>query len=195
MPINAKAQQVLAIALSALLVAGSILLGGARTFAGRQRSVAAIMEQGEKGDGVGISSDIRRRADAALTLATLLARHMPPDDPLIKDVSEAAGALSKASTPWDKLEANRRLTEAVDAAAATAQNIGSLRNSENDNAQYNTLTSAIRSCNLTMQHDVYNERARRFNSQIVTFPGGFFAGLGGVKPLPLFDQDAAGARN
>jgi len=195
MPANVKMQRVMAIALTVVLILGSIVVGGARTFAGRQRRVIAVMDRGAKGDGVGISSDIRKRADTALTLVTLLSRHMPADDPLIMELSEAAGALSGARTPWDKLDANRRLTQAVDSAAATAQNVDSLRTHNTDAAQYRTLTSAIRSSNLTMQHDEYNTLARQFNSQIASFPGGFFAGLGGVKALPLFDQEAAGARN
>ena len=52
MPANVKMQRVMAIALTVVLILGSIVVGGARTFAGRQRRVIAVMDRGAKGDGV-----------------------------------------------------------------------------------------------------------------------------------------------
>ena len=107
-PLTAR---LIAVALALVAVVG---LGGGK-LAAKAADTAALYEQGMRGDGMSIASDLTARANAAANILTLGEGLLGQEDALVAGARAALDDLNAAEGPAARYEANARLASAVDA--------------------------------------------------------------------------------
>jgi len=145
--------------------------------------VEDMFYNGERGNGVGVASDLSGRANAAMNLATVAQRYVAPGDGLVQPVLDACNEVSMASTLEEKKQADEYLAKAM---AALYDGMGELSLSDKDEGYRSSLYADFTSYGSTMSHDGYNQAAAQYNRQLDAFPGRIFFSLLGFDEAPIF---------
>ena len=173
------AARVIAVALALAAVFG---LGGAK-LAAYHSSVEAQYTQGVRGDGMGIASDLQARGNAAANIITLGEALLGENDPLVLNARAALDALQAESMPSAQYAANLQLGVAVD---ALYQQLTAVAAGQGKGETLSTPWSEFLSRQSIIEHDGYNEAARRYNDTVSGFPAGLIGALWGVQEVELF---------
>ena len=161
----------------------SFIIGGWRSGARLYGEVGDIFYNGEKGNGIGVASDLSQRAESAVNMIIVAKRGLEADDDVLKELEAAVTAMNSAGSLEDKAEANSVLTSAM---AAVYDALGEVSLSEKDEGYRQSLYADFTSAAMTMSHDGYNEQAVEYNRAIKSFPGSIFFAIFGYGEVPVF---------
>ena len=175
-PLTAR---LIAVALALVAVVG---LGGGK-LAAKAADTAALYEQGMRGDGMSIASDLTARAHAAANILTLGENLLGEEDPLVTGARGALDELNGAEGPAAQYAANSRLASAVDALyqqlTLPAQLAGKAETLQTQWSEFLSRQDII-------QHDGYNEAAQAFNETLRGFPAVVLGRIWQVQEVELF---------
>jgi len=167
----------------AAAVAVSVPLGFTNTMNRMYDKVRIEFQEGAEKDGLSIEVDLAARASSAHNLATVAKRYMDEDSGLIKAVTQASDALSTAEGPAAKYAANEELGAAF---TRLYEELGGMELSEKDEQYRQSLYAEMKSRNVTMGNDPYNQLAEDYNSKLERFPANLLSKVFSVKKAELF---------
>ena len=168
-----------AIIITAIIVIAAIFLSGSMKL-GRERSaVEQMFYSGVENDGYSIERDLTARIEAAYNLMSIGGKYIGATETVSTALSGAREELNAAENIAAKYAANRKLTEAVEDyyTVLETKNL-----SEQDTQFAIKQYREIKSRNMTISRDGYNEKAQAFNNTLNGFPASIF----GVAPLEMF---------
>ena len=93
-----RKNRAVAIALTVLMVAGSIPLGVNRTESREASAALSVFYNGENQDGYGVQYDLEQRMATAANLLTVAGRYMEADDPALTALRTARQELMQADS-------------------------------------------------------------------------------------------------
>ena len=173
-----------AIAILAAVILLSTLASGAVSLNRERAGTERIFTAGEKSDGMSISYDLVRRAEAAYNLAGIAKRCIGEDATEAEELLAARGALISAVSVSEKYEANLELSVAADALYSRLKRE---KLSEKDAALAAGQYQDMLSHNDMILRDGYNSAVRQFNRKLEGFPASCVAAIAGIEPLDTFD--------
>lgn len=165
-----------------LVLAAVVGLGGGK-LAAKAADVRALYEQGMRGDGLSIASDLNARANAAANILAMAESLLGQDDALVTEARAALDGLNAAEGPAAQYQANARLASAVD---ALYQQLVPLAEKEGKADTLQTQWSEFLSRQDIIQHDGYNEAAQAFNETLGGFPAVLLGGIWQIEKVELF---------
>jgi len=173
----------LAAGIAAVVVLGSILLGGSTSLSRERVRVETMFTAGTEGDGLSIYNDVEARCSSAANLITVGSRYLPANDPDQQALQDAVSAVGAAQSISERSTANDTLTTAAD---AYYTKLISCALSDSDAKWVSAQYTEIRSRNQTISHDGFNTQAAAFNQMRSRFPTSLIALVGSVDPIELF---------
>ena len=167
-------------AVLALVVAGTLVIGGGNALKSRQKAVqAAFFAPSES-----ISAELKEMADNAVVMNSIIANAKGAESEKTDAVSAAIDALNRAETIPDRYDAAQALTAAVEDLYSYGSN---LKLSETDAGDFRYKYKNFSSALLRISHDSYNEQAAAFNEEKSGFPAGLISALRGVGDAELYE--------
>ena len=160
-----------ALIVTAAVILAAALFGSHRSLNALRKEALTVFSQGEYGDGIGVRSDLARRADACANLCT---------------VAKNSG-LGEAP----QVEALRGQVEAFRAGDGPAHEVVDLLSgaelSEASRRDLSDLKATLDSIALRIRRDPYTGLAQDFNTKtLAAFPANVLGGLTGVRPLTVY---------
>lgn len=176
-----------AIAVTAVCVVASTLLGSHRSLAAVRRGVEAAIDQGADDSGLSIGSDLANACAIAANLHTVASRYIQathPDD--LDSLAYARERLEEAKTTGERKSAFQELL--TQCRQVQSDLTGLPQVSEADRIYLSGFRLDLEAAADTIQRDPYNDLARQFNDETLgKFPVGALGRLTGIKPLETFD--------
>ena len=166
-----------------LMILLSILLGAWRSGSRLYGEVETLFYNGEAGNGIGVASDLRQRAESAVNMIIVAKRNLDQNDPCILELEAAVTEVHKAKTLQERHEAD---VEMAGSMTALYEALGEAALSEKDAGYRSSLYADFSSAAMTMSHDPYNAQAVEYNRALSTFPGGLLMKLCGFDDAPVF---------
>lgn len=178
-----RKNRAVAIALTVLMVAGSIPLGVNRTESREASAALSVFYNGENQDGYGVQYDLEQRMATAANLLTVAGRYMEADDPALTALRTARQELMQADSVAKKYDANVRLS---DAAATVLSRLENMELSESDKKYPAEFETDLAAAQDRIARSPYNRLAQEYNSGLSQFPVDLLRGIAGVEELELF---------
>lgn len=172
-----------AAAVMVLMIVLGVLLGAWRSGSRLYARVEDLFYNGEKGNGVGMASDLSQRVDAAVNMILVAKRSIDPADSAVTGLEEAVTAVNAASGLQEKYRADRAMASAM---TVLYERLGEAALSDKDAGYRASLYADFTSAAMTMSHDPYNAQAVEYNREITSFPGRLFFALFGYEEAPIF---------
>lgn len=172
-----------AAAVMAVMMALGVLLGAWRSGSRLYGAVEDLFYNGQKGNGVGVASDLSRRADAAVNMIIVAKRNLSADEAAVTDLEAAVTAVSAASSLQEKYRADRQMHDAM---TVLYDRLEEAPLSDKDAGYRSSLYADFTSAGMTMSHDPYNAQAVEYNRELMAFPGRFLFALFGYEEAPVF---------
>lgn len=173
-----------AMAVLAVVVVLSVLVGSHRSVAALRQQTDLVFTQGERGDGLSIAHDLETRTELASNLIVVARRYVDAGDASLVQLRAAADALLQAESRSAKYQANRELDLAFQEVYGMLEGKAL---SQQDSEYRTRLNADFKSSNAKISHDSYNQLAQQFNEDVLgAFPGGRLAAATGVRPLELY---------
>lgn len=167
-----------ALAVLAAAVVLATLFGSHRSLNAVRRQALTVFTQGEYGDGIGVSSDLKRRGEVCANL-----REVAHNNGL--DNSKAYRRLDGLVT--DYLAGEDVFDELDGAAQALMDEMAALSLSERDARHLSDFQAELGSIRDTIRRDTYTQMAEDFNTGTLgAFPANLLSRLTGIRPLPLY---------
>ena len=161
----------------------SVPLGFTNTMSRMYDKVAVEFQDGAEKDGLSIQADLDARASAAYNLATVAKRYMAEDSEAVQSVLKASEALNAAKGPAAKYAANEELGEVC---TQLYEVLGTMELSEKDEQYRQSLYAEMKSRNVTMGNDPYNQLAEKYNEKLERFPANLLGKRFGLEKAELF---------
>lgn len=176
-----------AIAVTAVCVAVSTILGGHRSLAAERRAVEATIDQGADGSGFSIGGDLSEVCDTAANLHSVASKYLSQSHSEdLAALQEARATLQNAATTAERKYAHTALQAQCRRVLDSLSGLSGV--SEADLVYLSGFRMDLEAAADTIQRDPYNDLAREFNDQTLKrFPANALAKLTGVKPLETFD--------
>ena len=165
----------LAITLAVMVLA--TLFGSHRSLNAVRREALGVFAQGEYGDGIGVKSDLERRANACANLCA---------------VARNSGLEGEASvqTLKSRVEAFRAGDTTADLSGPAQEVVDLLSDTDLDQESRKDLSdlkNTLASISDKVRRDPYTDLAQTFNTKtLAAFPANVLGGLTGIKPLPVY---------
>ena len=166
-----------ALAITLAVVVIATLFGSHRSLNAVRKEALSVFAQGAGGDGIGVKSDLERRADACANLCA---------------VARNSGLENEASvqTLKDRVEAFRAGDTTVDLsgpAQAVMDLLDPVYLDQESRRDLSDLKATLASISDKIRRDPYTDLAWTFNHKTLSaFPANVLGGLTGVKPLPIY---------
>ena len=167
-------------AVLALVVAGTLVIGGGNALKGQQKAVQAAFSAPSES----ISAELKEMADNAVVMNSIVANAEGADSEKTAAVSAAIDALNAAETVSERYDAAQTLTAAVEDLYSYGSN---LKLSETDAGDFRYKYKNFSSALLRISHDSYNEQAAAFNEEKSGFPARLISALRGVGDAELYE--------
>lgn len=167
-------------AVLALVVAGTLVIGGGNALSNQKKAVQAAFSAPSES----ISAELKEMADNAMVMNSIVANAESADSEKTAAVSAAIDALNSAETIPDRYDAAQTLTAAVEDLYSYGSN---LKLSETDADDFRYKYKNFSSALLRISHDSYNEQAAAFNEEKSGFPAGLISALRGVSDADLYE--------
>ncbi len=161
----------------------SVPLGFTNTMSRMYDKVAVEFQEGAEKDGLSIQADLDARASAAYNLATVAKRYMAEDSKAIQSVLKASESLNSAKGPAAKYAANEELGTVF---TQLYEVLGTIELSEKDEQYRQSLNAEMKSRNITMGNDPYNQLAEEYNEKLDRFPANLLGKIFGMEKAELF---------
>src|SRR5947199_10857087 len=120
---------------------------------------------------------LQRRADLIPNLVETVKGIASQEQTVFGEIAKARSALLSASSPADKIAANRQLDVGLGRLLAIAENYPQLRSSENFLRLQDELAGTEN--RIAVSRKRYNDAIQDYNTFIGQFPNSFFAGMAG----------------
>lgn len=143
-----------------------------------------LFYQGERMDGKGIQSDLDYIMDQCYNLTVVAGRYMDKGDERIENVLEHINLMEKAETPGDKFEAKEQLLKA---SMKLYEELNFMNLDERDQFYRDSFSVDVKSRQLIISHNSYNNKAVIFNKCLKRFPANVLSTITFVKPLELYE--------
>lgn len=170
----------IACAALALIVAGTLVIGGGNALIDQKKAVQAAFSAPSES----ISAELKEMTNNAVVMNSIVANAEGADPERTAAVSSAIDALNAAGTIPDRYGAAQTLTAAVEDLYAYGSN---LKLSETDAGDlrysYKNYSSAL----MRISHDSYNEQAAAFNEEKSGFPAGLISAVRGIGDAALYE--------
>lgn len=176
-----------AIAVTAVCVLASTILGSHRSLAAVRRGVEATIDQGADGSGFSIGNDLSEACAIAANLHTVAGKYIAQTHSGdLESLLAAREKLEKAKTTAEKKAAFQTLSAQCRRVQQALSGLSGV--SEADRTYLSGFRVDLEAIADTIQRDPYNDLAREFNDQTLKrFPASVLGKLTGVKPLETFD--------
>jgi len=135
-----------------------------------------------------IDVQLQRRQDLIPNLVETVKGYAGHESGTLQAVTEARAAVSRATTPQDKMQAEGVLTSALRGLFAVAEAYPELK--ANANFQQLQAQLAETEDKISYMRQSYNDTVMNYNTAIQTFPAVLLAGALGFTARPSFDADA-----
>ncbi len=135
-----------------------------------------------------IDVQLQRRQDLIPNLVETVKGYAGHESGTLQAVTEARAAVSRATTPQDKMQAEGALTSALRGLFAVAEAYPELK--ANANFQQLQAQLAETEDKISYMRQSYNDTVMNYNTAIQTFPAVLLAGALGFTARPSFDADA-----
>lgn len=172
-----------AISLTAVLILLSVLLGVRKSLVSLHNDTVSVFEKGIPGEGQSISQILNSRISNAKNIITLSKRYLDTGSPLITDLSLGIDNLQKASGVKDTYNADNALTIAYE---KLTEELFLEPLSDYDRTQLFRLKDELKSDSLKLNHNGYNEAAKKFNKILSSFPSNLLSKIVFVSKAELF---------
>ena len=135
-----------------------------------------------------IDVQLQRRQDLIPNLVETVKGYAGHESGTLQAVTEARAAVSRATTPQDKMQAEGVLTSALRGLFAVAEAYPELK----ANANFQQLQAQLSETEdkISYMRQSYNDTVMNYNTAIQTFPAVLLAGALGFTARPSFDADA-----
>jgi LemA protein len=135
---------------------------------------------------------LQRRADLIPNLVETVKGIATQEQVVFGDIAKARSALLSASTPADKISANRQLDGALGRLLAIAENYPQLRSSENFLRLQDELAGTEN--RIAVERKRYNDALQEYNTYIGLFPASLWANMAGFHRNEAYFTASEGAR-
>ncbi len=158
-----------------LVVILAALLGSCRSLNAERDKALTVFEHGEFGDGIGVKSDLERRAGVCANLCTVAGRNGMNDE--ADQLAKLVARLREGESQTDLLTPAYALLDKLEKAGLD----------EKDKGYLSGFRAELDSTADTIRRDLYTQMAQTFNERTLTaFPAGLLSRITGVKPLPIY---------
>ena len=164
----------------ALIVAGTLIIGGGNALIDQKKAVQAAFSAPSES----ISAELKEMADNAVVMNSIVANAKGAESEKTDAVSAAIDALNRAETIPDRYDAAQALNAAVEDLYSYGSN---LKLSETDAGDFRYKYKNFSSALLRISHDSYNEQAAAFNEEKRGFPAGLISALRGIGDGGLYE--------
>jgi LemA protein len=137
----------------------------------------------------GIDVQLKRRSSLIPNLVETVRGYATHEHEVFAEVSQARGALAKASGPEAMVAADQSLTQALGRLMVVAEAYPQLRAAENFAHLQRELSDAEEK--IAYARQFYNQNAMAYNTSIQTFPGNVLAGMFHFEPVIFFAAEPA----
>ncbi len=175
-----------AIAVAVIMIIASILVSGGSSLRSQRKEVENMFFNGVSNDGYSIQSDLDAKIEVANNLVTVAKRYYNSSDTMLLELIEARQELDGAVEVGEKRNASRKLDDAANSLIERMESDSTISMSDKDKKYCMSFKAELKSRNLTIENDRYNDYASRFNSTISTMPASIISTLTGVKKLELY---------
>lgn len=140
-----------------------------------------------------IDVQLKRRSDLIPNLVNTVKGIMKHEEKIVNSVTEARSALVNAGTTAEKLEANKKLTEAINNLYVVVENYPDLK----ANTNFIQLQDEIAGTEnrIAYARSEYNKAAKDYNTSIKKFPMNIFANTFGFEKVDYFETTEAEKEN
>ena len=164
----------------ALIVAGTLIIGGGNALIDQKKAVQAAFSAPSES----ISAELKEMAENAVVMNSIVANAKGAESEKTDAVSAAIDALNRAETIPDRYDAAQALNAAVEDLYSYGSNLKLSETDEGDfRYKYKNFSSAL----LRISHDSYNEQAAAFNEEKSGFPAGLISALRGIGDAALYE--------
>jgi len=170
--------------ITALIILFSILLGAHLSLTKLKEETLSVFYQGENKGEKGIQSDLEYISDQCYNLTVVAGRYMNREEDEVKEVSERLEAMKKADAPGDKYQAKENL---IKTSMELHGKLNLMNLSEKDRYYCDSFPVNLKSRELIISHNSYNEKAASYNRCLQRFPANILSRITFVRPLELYE--------
>lgn len=136
-----------------------------------------------------VENQIQRRADLIPNLVATVKGYTQHEEKVLTEITNARAKVMNAGSATEMAEADAALTGALGRLIAVAENYPNLK----ADAHFTELMREVAGSEnrIAVARKDYNAAIRDYNVSVSTFPGNFFAGMMGFRPMPAFAADEA----
>src|ERR1700716_1885699 len=135
---------------------------------------------------------LQRRADLIPNLVETVKGFALQEQTVFGDIAKARSQLLGATTPADKIAANRQLDSSLGRLLAIVENYPQLRSNENFLRLQDELAGTEN--RIAVERKRYNDALQDYNTYLLKLPNNLIAGFAGFKPNEAYFQASEGSR-
>ncbi|QHQ59927.1 hypothetical protein Ana3638_03305 [Anaerocolumna sedimenticola] len=173
-----------AVIITSILVLISILYGSHHSLTKLRSEVKEVFFNGENASGKSINSDLEYISDECYNLTVVAGRYIDKDDERIINILNSRELLEKADNPGRKFKTGKKL---IEIATVLYNDLKVMELSERDRYYTESFPVNVRSRELIISHNSYNDKAREFNRILKVFPANLLRRMTFVKTLELYE--------
>jgi LemA protein len=179
-----KALIVLIVIVLLLFAVGSSYVGAKNQMVTKNEAVKSAWSQ--------VDVVLQRRADLIPNLVETVKGIAQQEQAVFGDIAKARSTLLSASSPSDKIAANRQLDGALGRLLAVVENYPQLRSNENFLRLQDELAGTEN--RIAVERKRYNDTLQDYNTYIQLFPNSIWAGIAGFKRNDAYFNASEGSR-
>ncbi|VVB86178.1 LemA family protein [uncultured archaeon] len=134
-----------------------------------------------------VENQYQRRADLIPNLVDTVKAYATHEEKIFTEITNYRSQWSNASTQEEKMAAAQGMDSAISNLLVVVNNYPQLKASDNFLALQAQLEGTEN--RIAVERMRYNEKVRDFNTQLMTMPSSFVAGMSGFKPKAYFEAD------
>ena len=130
---------------------------------------------------------LQRRADLIPNLVNTVKGYTNHETEIIDKITDARAKLVNASSIEEKSNANKELSDSLNALMVVVENYPDLKSSANFTQLSDELAGTEN--RIAVARKDYNDAVKSFNTTIIKFPNNLFAGMFGFEKAVYFEAD------